>query len=435
MSILVGLIIVILLVLASGLFVAVEFSLIAADRSKLEALATEGRWPARSAVRALKRLSFHLSGAQLGITITSLVLGFLAEPIIGRLIDPTVERVTGSPGSTISIVIALLAATVFQMVVGELVPKNIAISHPEGVAQALSPVATVVHGALAPVIYLFNGSANWMIGLVGIEPREEMETHRSIEELAHLIRTSGDSGALDPESHNLLTRTLRFGTKTAADALTPRVHVAAVEVRSTVSNLAALVAESQHSFYPVYEGDLDHIRGIATITGIFETPVNQRSQVEVGHIMRQPLFVPETRDLVDILDDLRAADLPIAVVIDEHGGTAGILTLEDVLEELVGEIDDEHDDAQPLTQGVADGVHLLAGTLHLDEVADLSGLQLPSGDYETIAGFVLEQLGRIPSAGDLLSHDGWWIEVAEMDGLRVASLQVQAPAPTGPDQN
>ena len=427
MSILLGILVVILLILASGFFVAVEFALIASDRARLEALAEQGRWPARAAVATLRRLSFHLSGAQLGITMTSLLLGFLAEPLVGRLIDPAVAAVIGRNDSSLSVVLALLLATVFQMVVGELIPKNIAITHAEATAQALAPVAQVVHGVFSPLIVLFNGAANWTVRLVGVEPQEERAAHRSLEELEYLIRTSGNSGALDPEAHTLLTRTLRFGDKTAADALTPRVHIEAVPVTATIAELAAKAADVQHSRYPVYDGDLDNVRGVVLITAIFETPIAERASGTVASIMSEPLIVPETRYLVDILNDFRTTGTELAVVIDEHGGTAGILTLEDVLEEIVGEVDDEHDEAHTLTIGVAEGVYVVAGTLHLDELADLGGLTLPEGEYETVAGFVLDQLGRIPLAGEAFSFDGWTIEVIEMDGLRIASLQLVAP--------
>jgi len=429
MSTVFGLLAVILLVAASGFFVAVEFALVASDRSRLEALAEEGSWSARAAVAALRRLSFHLSGAQLGITVTSLVLGFLTEPLAANLIDPIFEAVGLTPSGGLSIATALFLATVFQMVAGELVPKNIAISHPEATAQALSPAATVVHGILKPMIVLFNGAANWTVRRMGIEPKEEIESHRSLDELAYLIKSSGDSGALDPDAHTMLTRTLRFGNKTAADALTPRVHIEAVPATATVAELAAEASDSRHSRYPIFEGDLDDVVGIATITSIFDTPYQNRDEVSVRSIMREPLVVPETRDLIDILDDFRRNPVTMAIVIDEHGGTAGMLTLEDVLEEIVGEVDDEHDEIQPLTVGVESGVSVVAGTFHLDEVADVSGLQLPSGSYETVAGFVLERLGRIPVAGDRLDYEGWTIIVVEMDRLRVASLQLLAPQP------
>ncbi|MEL7157958.1 MAG: hemolysin family protein [Actinomycetota bacterium] len=427
MSILVGLLVVIALVLASGMFVAIEFSLIAADRQRLEDLATEGRWPARAALRAVKRLSYHLSGAQLGITVTSLLLGYLTESVIAEALVRAFGSAVGGSGSTLSIGLALLVATVFQMVVGELIPKNIAISRPNVTAQIMAPIALVVHGVLSPVIIMFNGAANWLVRRLGVEPKEEIEVHRSLDELEYLIKSSGDSGALDPDSHSLLTRTLRFGDKTAADALTPRVHVAAVPVDATVADLAAEVARSRHSRYPVYESDLDHVRGVVVIGAIFATPLRERDRTPIAAIMDEPLVVPETRDLVDILDDFRAAPVPMAVVLDEHGGTAGILTLEDVLEELVGDVDDEHD-PEPLTGGVGPGVFVAAGTLHPDEVAELSGLVIPPGDYETIAGFVLHRLGRIPEPGDAVDHTGWRLEVAEMDGLRIAALQLRAPA-------
>ncbi len=433
MSTLVGLLAVIVLVATNGFFVAVEFALVASDRSKLEALAAEGRWPARAAVAALKRLSFHLSGAQLGITVTSLTLGFLTESLVGDLLDPLIEAAGGRGGSTWSILFGLFLATVFQMVAGELIPKNIAISHPEAAAQALSPIARVVHGILSPFIRFCNGAANWTVRRLGIEPKEEIDAHRSLDELEYLIRSSGDSGALDPESLELLTRTLRFGHKTAADALTPRVHIEAVSASATVAELAAEAGASNHSRYPVFDGDLDNVRGIAMITSIFETPAADRAETPVTSIMREPLVVPETRYLVDLLEDFRSGDVTIAVVVDEHGGTAGILTLEDVLEEIVGEVDDEHDDVQPQAGGASAGVFAVAGTLHLDEVADATGLDLPEGEYETIAGFVLNRLGRIPAAGDRFDHEGWTVEVVEMDRLRVASLQLVAPRVPGAD--
>jgi CBS domain containing-hemolysin-like protein len=428
MSTLVGLLVVILLLAASAFFVAVEFSLVAADRSRLEAEAEHGSWPASAAVAALRRLSFHLSGAQLGISMVSLVLGFLAEPLVAKLIDPAVAPVIGSTDSTVSLVLALVLATVAQMVVGELVPKNVAISHPDRTAMALAPVARVVHGSLSLVILVFNGAANWAVRRFGIEPQEEMHHHRSLEELEYLIRSSGDSGALDPDAHELLTRTLRFGDKTAADALTPRVHVNALPTTATLADLVEEVSRSRHSRYPVYAGDLDHLRGVVEITAVFDVGTDDRARVPVTAVMREPLVVPETRDLIDILDDFRSTDRQLAVVIDEHGGTAGLLTLEDVLEEIVGDVDDEHDlSHNHLTAGVAEGVYVVAGTLHPDEVRETSGFEVPDGPYETVAGFVLERLGRIPVAGDGIRHSGWCLEVAEMDGLRIASVQLIAP--------
>ncbi|MDH3299847.1 MAG: hemolysin family protein [Acidimicrobiia bacterium] len=429
MPLTVGLPIVAVLLAANGFFVAVEFALVAADRSKLQAMADEGRFSARAAMNARKRLSFHLSAAQLGITVTSLILGFLVDDLIGPLIDPVLQPIPVLNGPTSSVVVALAVASAFQMIIGELFPKALGISRPEAVAMALSPIALVVHGVFSPVIRVFNESANWTVRRFGIEPQEELAELRSLEELEFLIHTSGESGAIDSEARAILTRTIRFGDKTAADALTPRVHVEAIRADATVADLIAQARDSSYSQFPVFDGDLDDIRGVVDVASVFELAVTDRLDKPILDIVTEPFVVPETRDLVDILGDFRALESrsPMAVVIDEHGGTAGILTLEDVLEEIVGEVDDEYDEPVGLTAGVAPGVFLLAGTLHPDEVEEACGFEVPEGDYETVAGFVLDQLGRIPEAGDGLVYEGWQIQVGEMDGRRIASLRIEAP--------
>jgi len=416
-----------LLLAASAFFVAVEFAFVASDRSKLAAHAAKGRWSAKVALAALKRLSFHLSGAQLGITMVSLVLGYLAEPLAAQLLDPIVRTVLGRSDQSLSIVLALALATVFQMVAGELLPKNIAIAKPEATAQLLAPLAQVVHGVFSPIIVLFNGSANWIVRRMGIEPQEELITHHSLEELEHMIRSAGDAGALDADAHNLLTRTLRFGDRTAADALTPRVHITALPATATIDDLMAEVGRTQHSRYPVYSGSLDNVIGIADVAGIFAKSAEARRVEPVTSLVREPLVVPETRDLIDLLDDFRSAQVQMAVVVDEHGGTAGLLTLEDVLEEIVGEVDDEHDALAQPTIGKAPGVFVVEGTTHVDEVVEEIGISIPEGDYETIAGFFLFLAGRIPEPGDSAGHGGWLLRILEMDQLRIASVELVAP--------
>ncbi len=412
---------------ANGFFVAVEFALVAADRAKLEAMATDGRWAARAAISARRRLSFHLSGAQLGITVTSLVIGFLSQPIIGPLLDPILGPFSFLSGPTMSAIIALALVTIFQMVFGELIPKTIAVAKPEPTARVLAPIALIVHGALSPVIKVLNGVANWTVRRLGMEPKEELAELRSLEDLEFIIQQSGESGMLNPAAQDLLTKTIRFGEKTAADALTPRVHVTALRADSPVSELIDLAKETNFSRFPVIGQDLDHVRGVVDITSVFALTVDERASKSAADLMREPLIVPETKDLVDIVVDFRSSIAQMAVVIDEHGGTAGILTLEDLLEEIVGEVDDEYDETTSLTLGVGPGLFLLAGTLHPDEVEEACGLVIPEGEYETIAGFVLATLGKVPDPGEGISHDGWTIEVAEMDRLRIASLRVLEP--------
>lgn len=418
-----------LLVSANGFFVALEFALLASDRSKLEVKADEGSRTARAVLAALRRISFYLSGAQLGITVTSLVLGFLAKPLVGRLIDPVIERAGGTPSSTLSVIIAILIATVFQMVVGELIPKNVAIAAPERVAQAITPLGRVVFLLLSPAIRLFNGAANWAVRLLGIEPQEELASSRSLDEIEYLIVSSAATGSLRPDELSLLQRTLRFGEKTAAEALTPRVHIEAVPESSTVGDLYDQTELSGHSHYPVYGEDLDDIRGVVSVTSLFDLPVNHRRTTPVTDLMTEAHAVPETRDLVDLLDDFRALEAELLIVVDEHGGTDGVITLEDVLEEITGDIDDEYDLDHALTV-VRPGVSVVAGTLNSDEVRELSGFDMPDGDYETVAGFMLAQLGHIPEEAEQVVWEGWLLEVVEMDHRRIASVQLVAPEKT-----
>lgn len=426
MKIALGLFGMFMLVVANGFFVAVEFALVTVDRTKIDASAQEGSRRARAAKLALERLSFHLSGAQLGITVSSLVVGALARPVIGPLLDPVVEPLIGRPNSGLTIVLSLMLAIMFQVVVGELMPKAIAIAHPEATSLTLAPAARVIHGLASPAISLFNGVANWAVRRMGIEPQEELSGGRSMDDIAFLIRSSGERGTIAPEALNLLQRTLRFGEKTAADALVPRVHVAGLAQSAVVGDLVDQAIVTGHSRYPVYEDDLDDIIGVVGISEVFKLDPQDRQTTPIADLLQEPHVIPETRDLVDILDDFRLGDQRMFVVIDEHGGTAGILTLEDVLEEITGDIDDEFDDDTnlDLTLGATPGVIIVSGTLHSDEVEEASGFIFPDGQYETVAGFVLEQMGRIPAEGDSLAIDGWHLEVVAMDRLRIASVQI-----------
>jgi len=384
---------------------------------------------------ALRSLSFHLSGAQLGITITSLVVGFLAEPTVVAAIEPLVGSVVGDSRSRgISIAVALVLATLVSMVVGELVPKSIAIAKPRPTAYALVPPMLLIARVASPVIRVLNGAANWTVRRLGIEPQEELASVRSLQELELLIRSSGEEGTLEPEALTLLTRSIRFGEKDAASALVPRRSVRSLSIDDRVTDLAATAVETGHSRFPVVGADLDDVRGVVHVKDVYGVPYSDRGTTSVEAIMVPAFVVPETRDLADLLVDLRRRGSHLAIVVDEHGGTAGIITLEDVLEEIVGEIDDEHDRAAPaLTKLTRPGEWLLEGSLHPDEVFDMCGLLVPDGDYETLAGFVLERLGRIPSVGEAFEHDGWHVEVAEVDKRRVAAVRLRRGRPVPPE--
>lgn len=425
MSLIFAVVIVVFLVAGNAFFVALEFALVAADKPKIQKRAEEGNFGAKATLKTLKELSFHLSGAQLGITVTSLVLGFLTDSVVRDILSPVFTRVPFLNGPTISILVALFVATVFQLVAGELIPKNIAIAKPNAVAQLLSPIANILHLIFRPVIYLFNASANWVVRRIGIEPKEELADILSLEDLEYLVVSP--EGSLSKDTRNLIGKTIKFGDKVAADALTPRVDVDFINYESNLSDFIVYAANNPHSKFPVVEDDLDSVVGVVDIAAVFSVPYSQRGMSLVKEIMKPVVEVPETRDLIDILEDFKHHNSQMLIVVDEYGGVAGILTLEDVLEEIVGDIDDEYDDSVSLTMGVIPGTYFLAGTLHPDEVFEYSGFEIPEGDYETIAGFVLSELGKIPNIGDHFFYNDWRIEVRDVDKLRIASIQLNKP--------
>ena len=422
-----GLLAVVLLIAFNGVFVAAEFALVAVDRTKIERAMAEGSRRARIADGLLRHLSFQLSGAQFGITVTSLILGFLAQPVVAQLIRPLLEPLVGERAvAGISLIVALALTTTVQMVVGELVPKSLAIARPEATTLRLGPLMRIYGIVAGPVLRILDGAANRIVRALGVEPQEELSNVRSLTELLVMVETSTEEGTLDGGASALLTRSIRFGSKTADDALIPRVAVKALPVDATVIELVQLSTETGHSRFPIYGTDLDDVRGVVHVRRAHTVPRDQREAVRVADLMAPVLGVPESRDLDDVLVDLRRARTHLAVVVDEYGGTAGILTLEDVLEEIVGEIDDEHDRPTDLTHVRRRGEFVVDGTHHLDEVLDLCGLELPEGEYETIAGFLLDRLGHIPSEGETVDEGEWRIEVVTMDRRRIAEVRIAA---------
>ena len=415
-----GLATVALLLLLTAFFVAAEFSFVAVDRSRIESMAAGGHRGARLVERVIAHLPFHLSGTQLGVTVTSLLLGFIAEPAVATVIENVL-------GPRASLIVALVLVTVASMVVSELIPKNVAIAKPERTATFVSRPFLGYVAVIGPLVRLLYRAANWTVRRVGVEPREEISSIRSLEELEFLIRSSGEEGTLDTEALTLLTRTLRFNNKIAADALVPRLSMQCASPDASLPDLVGLSKTSGFSRFPVCGADLDDIVGVVHAKDVTGVPYAQRASTTVRDVMSAPFVVPESRELRGLMDDLRTGS-HLAIVVDEYGGTAGLITLEDVLEELVGEIDDEYDPAEPrLTSVLPTGTFELSGTLHPDEVEDACSFVVPEGEYETLAGFVLDRLGRIPSTGDGFIEEGWTIEVAAMDRRRIATLRLTAP--------
>lgn len=405
-----GLAVVLVLIIINGLFVAQEFAYVAVNRSRVEALAEEGDRRAQRLLGRLRDLSFELSGAQLGITATSLILGAIAEPTVARLIDPVLESI-GIESNTASIAIALILATVFQMVLGELFPKNLAIARAYPVATRVGLPMSWVNRLLRPIIQFFNRSANWTVRRLGIEPRDELAGLRSLQELEMIVRASSAEGELGSHETSLLTRAIAFVEKRASDVMIPRVAVHGLSVDSTVSDLRNLSIETGHSRFPIFEGDLDQVVGIGYVKDTFAVPSAERATTPVSTIATPPTVVPESMRLDSLLVSLQRAGRTIAVVVDEYGGTAGIVTVEDIVEEILGEIQDEYDfEIRPDQER-----GILPGSLHRHEVEELTGFEWPEGNYETLSGYVTATLDRFPRVGDTVVEGPFRIEVLGVD--------------------
>ncbi|MFE9938773.1 hemolysin family protein [Streptomyces hirsutus] len=427
------LLVAILLSLACGAFVAAEFSLTTVERSDLERAAERGERGAPGALKAVRNLTFQLSGAQLGITVTNLVVGMLAEPSIAALISGPLRSVgvSDSVASSLALVLGTALSTVFLMVVGELVPKNWAISSPLAVAKNVGNAQRWFSAAFRPFISHLNNTANRIVRLFGVEPAEELASARGPQELAALARHSAKKGALEADTAELFVRTLNLADLTAENVMTPRVQVVALEVQATCEDVANATRATGLSRFPVYRGTFDSVVGTAHIKDVLAVPAERRTRVPVSEMMREPLLVPESLTVDRLLDRL-SGRRTMAVVIDEYGGTAGVATLEDIVEEVVGEVRDEHDPHETpdlaRTGSDEEGHDLFSadGSARVDQLARV-GLRVPDGPYETLAGLVATELGRIPAVGDTLEAAGWRMEVLDATGRRAARVLLHAP--------
>lgn len=432
MLILIGLALVIGLTLATGYFVAQEFAYVAADRSRLHHQANEGDSAARRALRVTERLSFTLSGAQLGITVTVLLIGYLAEPYLGqglaRLFSGGAE-VPDAASLSIALAITLLFSTAVQMIIGELAPKNLAIARSNRMARVLSRSTLAYRTITAPVVRLFDSASNRLLRLVGIEPVEELPEGATAEDLEQIIAEAQAQGHLDAETSRLLERGLDFRGHTAAEAMMPRVSVTTVSADQPLTEVVALLDRSGHSRFPVLgpEG-VDDIVGVVGVFDVLGVPPDRRAITTAGAVAVPPLLLPAALPLPVVLDRLRRGHRQLACVVDEYGGLAGIITLEDVAEELVGPISDEADPPEPVAARQRDGTWLVPATLRIDEVADATGVELPTSEhYDTLSGLVLRRLGRMARVGDEVEVAGVALRVVAVHRQVPKTVRVQAP--------
>jgi CBS domain containing-hemolysin-like protein len=433
-----GLLAVVALTLGTAVSVASEFALTALERSQVDThLAAVGDRRARVVARAHRTLSYQLSGCQLGITVTTLVTGYIAEPAVASLIRPALAAL-GLPDGLVAglaTTLALLLATALSMVFGELVPKNVAIAEPLRTARAVVWIQAGFTRALRLLISGLDRSANAIVRRLGVEPAEELRSARSPTELGSLVRASGRQGTLDAATATLMDRSLRFTDRVAEDLMTPRPRVITLAADDTLADLVGHARRTGVSRFPVCADDLDTVLGVVHVKQAVAVPGHARAASALREHVRQVPTVPQSLDGDTLMTTLRGSGLQLAVVVDEYGGVAGIVTLEDVLEEIVGDVRDEHDRDEP-DGGSPAGVRscgrdawLVSGLLRGDEVRDAVGFAVPPGAYETLAGLVLARLGRIPDEGDAVVVDGWRLVVTRRDGNRLAELRLHRPPP------
>ncbi|WP_170177675.1 hemolysin family protein [Thermomonospora umbrina] len=406
MSIVLGVVALFVLTAATGYFVAQEFAYVASDRGALTHAADQGDPKARRALQVMGRLSFMLSGAQLGITVTGLIVGLLSKPALADLMTPALTAVNIPDGAVgpIAVAVGFALATVVQMVMGELIPKNWALSRAESLARALASSTLVYLTIAAPVIRLFDASANRLLRLVGIEPAQELHHGATLEELSDIIGESHRSGQLPTDLSLLLERALTFGERTADEAMVPRPKVITMAADGTVAELTGHIRRSGHSNYPVYGTDMDDIIGVVGVRELADDTL--APDRPVGEIARTALLVPGSQPLYGVIERMRETGEEFACVVDEYGGLAGILTFEDIAEELVGEITDENDVYAAGSAAVSPGTWTVDAALRIDEVAGRTGLALPENEvYDTVGGLVIAKLGRLPGRGDRVTVD------------------------------
>ena len=435
-----GLAAVVILIALNGYFVAAEFAFVSVRRSALEAHREHRPKRVERALGIVKRLSFMLSGAQLGITVTSVVIGFIAEPTIGEAIRPLLESIGlgDSAVRPVALVGAFLVATSAQMLFGELFPKNLSIAKAEEVSLSLATVTWLYTSLAAPLIRLFDGSANALLKLFGIEPIEELHGGVTSDEFDFIVEESVRDGHLTQQQAELLSRSIEFPVLDAVDAMRHRRDVMTVPADAT-GRILRMVAAQAHSRLPVVtpadNGDREQVVGVIEVKDLLTIPIDERDEALVGAIMREPLIVPEHLPLPDVLAAMREHITELAVVVDEYGEYSGIITDEDLAEELVGPIDDEHDEQpEPTIAERGERQWTVPGEMRLHEVERETGIDLPDGEYDTIAGLLLDRLGHFPEPGEQAGIDGHLLTVLAMDGLRIVELRLVG-APEAPDDD
>ena len=422
-----GLVLIAVMVIATAFFVAAEFALIASNRKKIEEEASDGVRSSQVVLGLIKNLSYHLTGAQLGITITAVVLGFIAEPTIAKLIEqPFIDLLGSGLAQPLSLVVAISLVTLVTMVLGELVPKNIAIAKPNKMVRVLAKPFKIYSFLAKPIIYISDGTANKLTRSLGVEPTEELDHTPSIEDLDLAIKVSGEEGTLAQRKVDLLSKSMKFASRQANDVMTPRVSLHSLQAESSIDDLIALSLKTGHSRFPVTLGDLDNVLGVAHVKSALSVKPEQRSQIRVTEVMSDVIAVPESRNLISVMADMRKERKPIAIVVDEHGGTEGLVSVEDILEEIVGEIEDEfYEEKNNEIIKINDKEFIVSSTIEKEKFEEFFSFQLNCPDVETLGGFVLKEIGHLPKVGEKIQVDSLEMIVTSADQRKIKKITVR----------
>lgn len=424
-----------LLVAANGFFVAAEFALVGARRTRIEALARAGNRSAKLANSAIHHLDHYISGTQLGITLSSLALGWVGESTIAAMLVQVFEALPPPfdvvASHTVAIVVAFLLITVLHIVLGELAPKSLALLFPERVSMATAGPLIVFSRLLTPFIVFLNGAANLLLKMFGLRAPTEMERVHRPEEIEMLLTQSYEHGLLREEPVEMIRGVFHLSETQASEVMTPRTSVIALPVEMPLEEAADFILENGHSRYPVYEETIDHVVGVVLARDVWQAL--RGSGAPLGEIAREALFVPDTKSIEQLLREMQKDGTHMAVVVDEFGGTAGIVTIEDLLEEVVGEISDETDEEQSSFETMPDGTTQFGGVVAIAELNDIFGLRLPDEDYTTVGGFVLGRLGRLARVGDEVEIRGGRLRVLSVKGRRIEKLALRLAPRIGAD--